>query len=169
MKVWTAQVACGAPWRLATSENGPCPPYAGRSPFRERLFPSRGRGCRFSCVQKPSRPERSSTSSRRSRSSFRASANRSLRSFLHNASAVVWDSLNCIRAVAYALLGYVAVQRAQPVQVVVFQPDQLVVHGDRLATFIRVNRGEAIIRYRGDSHAHSVPLESLSLPPPKRR
>ena len=47
--------------------------------------------------------------------------------------------------------------------------DQDVLHGDRRATFVRMNRGMAIIRYWGDSHAVSVPLETLSVPPPRRR
>ena len=50
-----------------------------------------------------------------------------------------------------------------------FRPDQPVLHGDRLATFIRASGDVAIVRYRGDSHAHSVPLQSLSPPPSKRR
>jgi hypothetical protein len=62
-----------------------------------------------------------------------------------------------------------AIERAQPAQGVQFNPDQSVLHRDRRATLIRVSDGTAIIRYRGDSHAVSVPLESLSLPPPKRR
>ena len=65
--------------------------------------------------------------------------------------------------------GYVAVARAHPAPAVQFRPDQSVLHGDRRATVIRVSGDSAIIRYRGDSHAHSVPLESLSLPPPKPR
>ena len=60
-------------------------------------------------------------------------------------------------------------ERARPAPAVQFHPDQLVLHGDRRATFLRVSKGAAIIRYRGDSHAHSVPLESLSLPAVKRR
>ena len=49
------------------------------------------------------------------------------------------------------------------------QPDQAVIHGDRRATFIRMNDGAAIIRHLGDSHAVAVPPESLSLPPATRR
>jgi hypothetical protein len=49
-----------------------------------------------------------------------------------------------------------------------FRPDQPVVHGGRRATVIRVSGDAAVIRYRGDSHAHSVSLGSLSLPPSKR-
>jgi hypothetical protein len=45
-----------------------------------------------------------------------------------------------------------------------FRPDQAVMHGNRRATFIRMNAGGAIIRHWGDSRAISVPLESLSLP-----
>jgi hypothetical protein len=37
------------------------------------------------------------------------------------------------------------------------QPDQAVLHGDRRATFVRMNKGAAIIRYWGDSHAVAVP------------
>jgi hypothetical protein len=50
-----------------------------------------------------------------------------------------------------------------------FQPDQAVMHGDRRATFIRMDDGAAIIRHWGDSHAVAVPPDSLSLPSPKRR
>jgi hypothetical protein len=42
--------------------------------------------------------------------------------------------------------------------------DQPVLHGGRRATFLHLRRGAAIIRYWGDSHAVSVPLEALSLP-----
>jgi hypothetical protein len=62
-----------------------------------------------------------------------------------------------------------AIQRAQPPRGVQFNPDQPVLHRNRRATLIRVSNGMAIIRYRGDSHAVSVPLDSLSLPTPKRR
>jgi hypothetical protein len=51
---------------------------------------------------------------------------------------------------------------------VAFRPDQAVLHGDRRATFIRMNDGAAIIRHWGDSHAVAVCPESLSLPPTKR-
>ena len=44
----------------------------------------------------------------------------------------------------------------------VLSPDQAVLHGGRRATFLRMNRGAAIIRYWGDSHAVSVPPEALS-------
>jgi hypothetical protein len=44
-----------------------------------------------------------------------------------------------------------------------FYLDQPVLHHGRRATFLRMNRGAALIRYWGDSHAHSVPLEALSL------
>jgi hypothetical protein len=47
--------------------------------------------------------------------------------------------------------------------------DQPVLHGGRRATFLHMNRGAAIIRYRGDSHAVSVPLEALTFVPPKPR
>jgi len=40
--------------------------------------------------------------------------------------------------------------------------DQPVMHGGRRATFLHMKRGAAIIRYWGDSHAVSVPLEALS-------
>ena len=50
-----------------------------------------------------------------------------------------------------------------------FRPDQAVLHGDRRATFIRINAGGAIIRHWGDSRAVSVPLDSLSLPMAVRR
>lgn len=50
-----------------------------------------------------------------------------------------------------------------------FQPDQAVMHGDRHATFIRMNGGGAVIRHWGDSRAVSVPLDSLSLPLTRRR
>jgi hypothetical protein len=43
-------------------------------------------------------------------------------------------------------------------------PDQPVLHGGRRATFLHMSRGAAIIRYWGDSHAVSVPPETLSLP-----
>jgi hypothetical protein len=47
--------------------------------------------------------------------------------------------------------------------------DQPVLHGGRRATFLHMNRGAAIIRYWGDSHAVAVPLEALSLAPAKSR
>lgn len=50
-----------------------------------------------------------------------------------------------------------------------FQPDQAVMHGDRRATFIRMDEGAAIIRRWGESRAISVSPESLSLPELKRR
>lgn len=43
--------------------------------------------------------------------------------------------------------------------------DQHVMHGGRRATFLHLSRGEAVIRYWGDSHAVAVPPETLSLPP----
>jgi hypothetical protein len=45
---------------------------------------------------------------------------------------------------------------------VVLYPDQPVLHGGRRATFLHMTRGAAIIRYWGDSHAVSVPAETLS-------
>ena len=54
-------------------------------------------------------------------------------------------------------------------QSVALQPDQAVMHGDRRATFLRMNGGDAIIRHWGDSHAVAVPPESISVPPAKRR
>jgi len=51
----------------------------------------------------------------------------------------------------------------------VLSPDQHVLHGGRRATFLRMNRGEAIIRYWGDSHAVSVPPEALALPKTRSR
>ena len=39
--------------------------------------------------------------------------------------------------------------------------DQPVLHGTRRATFLHMSRGEAIIRYWGDSHAVAVPPEAL--------
>jgi hypothetical protein len=47
----------------------------------------------------------------------------------------------------------------------VLYADQPVLHGGRRATFLHMSRGTAIIRYWGDSHAVSVPLAALSLPP----
>jgi hypothetical protein len=49
--------------------------------------------------------------------------------------------------------------------IAVLSADQHVVHGGRRATFLHMSRGEAIIRYWGDSHAVAVLPESLSLPP----
>jgi hypothetical protein len=49
------------------------------------------------------------------------------------------------------------------------RPDQAVMHGERRATFIRMNAGGAVIRHWGDSRAISVPLDSLSVPLVKRR
>lgn len=54
--------------------------------------------------------------------------------------------------------------------VAVLSSGQHVVHGGRRATFLHLSRGEAIIRYWGESHAVAVPPESLAvLPPPTRR
>lgn len=50
-----------------------------------------------------------------------------------------------------------------------FQPDQPVMHGERRATFIRMNSAGAVIRHWGDSRAVAVPLDSLSLPLRNRR
>lgn len=50
----------------------------------------------------------------------------------------------------------------------IFSHEQHVLHGGRRATFLHMNRGAAIIRYWGDSHAVSVPAEALSLPPAGR-
>jgi hypothetical protein len=41
-------------------------------------------------------------------------------------------------------------------------------HGDRRATFIRMDGGAAIIRHWGESHALAVAPESLTHPPSKR-
>ena len=51
----------------------------------------------------------------------------------------------------------------------VLYPEQHVLHGGRRATYLHMSRGEAIIRYWGESHAVSVPPEALSLPPVRRR
>lgn len=50
-----------------------------------------------------------------------------------------------------------------------FRPDQAVMHGDRRATFIRMNASGAVIRHWGDNRAIAVPLDSLSLPLTNRR
>jgi hypothetical protein len=47
--------------------------------------------------------------------------------------------------------------------------DQHVLHGGRRATFLHMQRGEAVIRYWGDSHAIAVPPETLVLPPRRAR
>jgi hypothetical protein len=47
--------------------------------------------------------------------------------------------------------------------------DQHVLHGGRRATLLHMTRGEAIIRYWGDSHAVAVPLETLSALPTRSR
>ena len=49
----------------------------------------------------------------------------------------------------------------------VLSADQHVLHGGRRATFLHMSRGEAIIRYWGDSHAVAVPPEALTFPPLK--
>lgn len=46
--------------------------------------------------------------------------------------------------------------------------DQPVLHYGRRATFLHLSKGAAIIRYWGDSHAVSVPIETLSLFPASR-
>jgi hypothetical protein len=48
--------------------------------------------------------------------------------------------------------------------ITVLCPEQPVLHAGRRATFLQMSRGSAIIRYWGDSHAVSVPPETLSLP-----
>jgi hypothetical protein len=53
--------------------------------------------------------------------------------------------------------------------IAVLCPDQAVLHNGRRATFLHMTRGAAIIRYWGDSHAVSVPPESLSSPPARAR
>ena len=53
--------------------------------------------------------------------------------------------------------------------IAVLSPDQAVLHSGRRATFLHMTRGAAIIRYWGDSHAVSVPPETLSLPPSPAR
>ena len=53
--------------------------------------------------------------------------------------------------------------------IAVLSADQHVMHGGRRATFLHMSRGEAIIRYWGDSHALAVPPEALMLPPRRSR
>ncbi|MFL5916471.1 MAG: hypothetical protein ACJ752_12675 [Gaiellaceae bacterium] len=53
--------------------------------------------------------------------------------------------------------------------IAVWSADQQVMHGGRRATFLHMTRGEAIIRYWGDSHAVAVPPETLMLPPRRSR
>ena len=53
--------------------------------------------------------------------------------------------------------------------IAVLSADQHVMHGGRRATFLHMSRGEAIIRYWGDSHAVAVTPETLMLPPRRRR
>ena len=53
--------------------------------------------------------------------------------------------------------------------IAVLSPDQPVLHNGRRATFLHLTRGAAIIRYWGDSHAVSVPPETLSLSPARAR
>ena len=47
--------------------------------------------------------------------------------------------------------------------IAVLYADQPVVYRGRRATFLHMNRGSAIIRYWGDSHAVAVPPEALLL------
>jgi hypothetical protein len=58
---------------------------------------------------------------------------------------------------------------AETVPIAVLSSDQHVMHGGRRATFLHMSRGEAVIRYWGDSHAVAVPPESLALPPRRAR
>ena len=58
--------------------------------------------------------------------------------------------------------------RATTDSVAAFSPEQAVLHGGRRATFLHMSRGEAIIRYWGDSHAVAVPPETLSTQPAVR-
>jgi hypothetical protein len=53
--------------------------------------------------------------------------------------------------------------------IAVLSPDQPVLHNGRRATFLRMTRGAAIIRYWGDSHAVSVAPQTLSLSPSRAR
>jgi hypothetical protein len=53
--------------------------------------------------------------------------------------------------------------------IAVLSADQHVLHGGRRATFLHMRRGEAIIRYWGDSHAVAVSPETLMLPPRRSR
>jgi hypothetical protein len=53
--------------------------------------------------------------------------------------------------------------------VVLLDSDQPVVHAGRRATFLHISRGEAIIRYWGDSHAVAVSPEALSPLPSSTR
>jgi hypothetical protein len=53
--------------------------------------------------------------------------------------------------------------------IAVLAADQEVLHAGRRATFLHMNRGEAIIRYWGESHAMAVHPASLSIPPRRSR
>lgn len=53
--------------------------------------------------------------------------------------------------------------------IAMLSPDQHVMHSGRRATFLHMSRGEAIIRYWGESHAVAVHPASLSLPTTKTR
>jgi hypothetical protein len=50
-----------------------------------------------------------------------------------------------------------------------FLPDQVVMHGARRATFIRMQGAVAIIRHWGESRAVGVPPENLSHPSSEHR
>jgi hypothetical protein len=53
--------------------------------------------------------------------------------------------------------------------IAVLSAEQHVLHAGRRATFLHMSRGEAVIRYWGDSHALAVLPETLSLPPRRAR
>jgi hypothetical protein len=53
--------------------------------------------------------------------------------------------------------------------IAILAPDQPVVHSGRRATFLHMSRGEAIIRYWGESHAVAVPPASLAPLPTRSR
>jgi hypothetical protein len=55
-------------------------------------------------------------------------------------------------------------ERFRRAQSGVFRPGQTVMQGGRSATFVRMDEGAAVIRYRGDSRTVTVSPESLSLP-----
>lgn len=138
-------------------------------------LPTAPRGAQFSRAgefdaraQPPSRPGRLSTSSRRSRSSFRALSSRSMPACPTQRIGGTHGYLE-VRPRSGVRSPCDAVERAHPHPAVQFHPDQPVLHRDRHATFIRVSKGVAIIRYRGESHAVAVPLAALSVPPAKQR
>lgn len=66
-------------------------------------------------------------------------------------------------------LGSVMDSHAGTGRTAVLSSDQHVLHGGRRATFLHMSRGEAVIRYWGDSHAIAVPPETLVLPPRRVR